>query len=61
MKIVKQPDGSLEYTDEGKWWYTGGTGKRQGIAGGGTGKIKGILGKLESFLAEWQGEYEIKP
>jgi hypothetical protein len=61
MKTVKQPDGSLEYTDEGKWWYTGGTGKRKGITGGGTGKTKGILGKPESLRSEWAGEYELKP
>jgi hypothetical protein len=51
----------MEYTDEGKWWYTGGTGKFKGITGGGTGKTRGILGKLESAISEWTGEYELKP
>jgi hypothetical protein len=61
IKTVKQPDGSLESTYEGKWWYTGGTGKFKGITGGGTGKGKWILGKPESFQVEWAGEYELKP
>jgi hypothetical protein len=61
IKTAKQPDGSLESTYEGKWWYTGGTGKFKGITGGGTAKSKGIVGKLESMRAEWEGAYELKP
>jgi hypothetical protein len=60
IKTVKQPDGSMESTYEGKWWYTGGTGKFKGITGGGTGKTTEILGKPESFRSEWAGEYELK-
>jgi hypothetical protein len=61
IKTAKQPDGSLVSTYEGKWWYTGGTGKFKGITGGGTAKSKGIVGKPESMRAEWEGEYELKP
>jgi hypothetical protein len=61
IKTGKQPDGSMEVTGEGKWWYTGGTGTFKGITGGGTAKTKEILGKPESFRSEWAGEYELKP
>jgi hypothetical protein len=60
VKTVTKPDGSPETTAEGKWWFTGGTGKFKGITGGGTFKTKVIPGKPESWTSEWEGAYEIK-
>jgi len=56
-KTVMKSDGSSDTTFEGKWWFTGGTGKFKGISGGGTynGKITG-----EGYAYQWEGEYEIK-
>jgi len=56
-KMVRKPDNSPEATAEGKWWFTGGTGKFTGITGGGT--YKGQLTKAGPTY-EWEAEYEIK-
>ena len=56
-KTVIKPDGSPDTTFEGKWWYTGGTGKFKGITGDGTYKGKATA---EGITYTWEGEYEIK-
>ena len=56
-KTMMKSDGPPETTFEGKWRYTGGTGKFKGIIGGGT--YKGELVE-EGSKYEWEGEYEIK-
>ncbi len=48
-------DGALE-SAQGKWSFTGGTGKLKGIKGGGTYKDKG---GPEGFTCEVDGEYEL--
>jgi hypothetical protein len=46
-----------EGTFQGKWWYTGGTGKFKGITGGGT-----YTGEFTptSLSYQYQGEYQLK-
>lgn len=48
-------EGAIE-TDEGKWTFTGGTGKLKGIKGGGTFKGKG---GPEGTTEEVEGEYTL--
>ena len=52
----RTPEGKTEYIFKGKWWYTGGTGKFQGITGSGT--YKGRLG-ADGVTYEWEGSYEV--
>ena len=56
-KTVMKPGGPPETTFEGKWWYTGGTGKFKGITGDGT--YKGEVTKA-GVTYGWEGEYEVK-
>ena len=49
-------DGVVE-TDEGKWTFTGGTGKLKGIKGGGT--FKGKAGPDGAVVEEVEGEYQL--
>ena len=46
-----------EMTVEGKWQYTGGSGKFQGITGGGTFKIR--MTSPREVQGTWQGAYEL--
>ncbi len=57
IKTVQRPNGPPDITFEGKWWFTGGGGKFQGIAGGGT--YKGQVTTAGATYS-WDGEYEIK-
>jgi hypothetical protein len=52
-KSTPKPGGPPEVTYEGKWWYTGGTGKFEGITGGGTYKGAGPA-------YEFDGQYTLK-
>jgi hypothetical protein len=56
-KTVAKSGGPPEVTFQGKWWYTGGTGRFTGIKGGGT-----YTGQLTpaGLSYEYHGEYELK-
>jgi hypothetical protein len=56
-KTVMKEENVPLTTFTGKWWFTGGTGKFEGITGGGT-----YTGKMTKTgrVYEWDGEYEIK-
>jgi len=54
---VVKPSGPPEATFQGKWWYTGGTGKFQGITGGGT--YRGAL-DAKGLTYQYEGDYEMK-
>lgn len=56
-KTVMKEENVPVTTIAGKWWFTGGTGKFEGITGGGSYK-----GKVTAtgYVYEWEGEYEIK-
>lgn len=56
-KTVMKPGAPPKTSFEGKWRYTGGTGKFKGITGGGT--FKGKVTKA-GVTYEWEGEYEVK-
>jgi len=57
-KTVVKPNAFPDISFEGKWWYTGGTGRFKGITGSGT-----YTGKVtrEGVTYAWEGEYETKP
>ena len=55
-RAVTRPGAAPDITFEGKWWFTGGTGKFRGITGGGT--YKGQAGPA-GVTWEWQGDYEV--
>lgn len=57
-RTTPKPGGPPEVTFEGKYWFTGGTGKWKGITGGGTYK-GGLEGGSVSY--QYEGEYEVKP
>src|SRR5947209_14764528 len=54
-KAVQRPNGPPDVTFDGRWWFTGGEGKFQGIAGGGT--FKGQVTPA-GVTYSWDGEYE---
>ena len=56
-RVVARPGAFPDITFEGKWWFTGGSGKFQGITGGGTYKGQATPAGV---AWEWQGEYEVK-
>jgi hypothetical protein len=55
-KATPKPDGSPGVSFEGKWHFTGGTGKFEGITGGGT--YKGPLPSGPGY--EFEGHYTLK-
>jgi len=57
-KTVAKPKAFPDISFEGKWRYTGGTGRFKGITGRGT-----YTGKVTKagLTYDWEGEYEIKP
>ncbi len=46
-----------QVTLEGKWTFTGGTGKFQGLSG--SGSYKGRMPSPSEVAMEWKGEYEL--
>ena len=56
-KVAVRPGAVPDITFEGKWWFTGGTGKFQGVTGGGNYKGQATP---SGVTWEWQGEYEVK-
>jgi hypothetical protein len=56
VKTTPKPAGPPEVTFEGKFWYTGGTGKFEGITGGGT--YKNTLTPSANY--EFEGQYTLK-
>jgi hypothetical protein len=56
VKTMPKPAGPPEVTFEGKFWYTGGTGKFEGITGGGT--YKNTLTPGANY--EFEGQYTLK-
>lgn len=56
-KTVLKPNSFPDISFEGKWWYTGGTGRFKGITGEGT-----YTGKVTKagLKYDWEGEYDIK-
>ena len=56
-KTVLKTDRAPDITFEGRWRYTGGTGRFAGITGEGT--YKGQVGPA-GVAWQWSGEYEIK-
>jgi len=55
-QVERDQSGVDRYSFSGRWWYTGGTGRFSGIAGGGT-----YTGRLTAagVVYEWEGEYEM--
>lgn len=56
-KAMPKPGGPPEVTFEGKWWFTAGTGKFEGITGGGT--YKGGLTPA-GVAYEFEGQYTLR-
>ena len=56
-KTVMKSESFPDISFEGKWWFTGGTGKFEGITGSGT-----YWGKVteEGVTYDWEGVYEVK-
>jgi hypothetical protein len=56
-KTVLKSGASPEVTFEGKWWFTGGTGKLTGLTGGGiyTGGVSST-----GLTYQYEGEYDVK-
>jgi hypothetical protein len=54
-KTTVKEGGAWETTFEGKWWFTGGTGKVKNLKGGGIYKGKATV---EGSTWTWEGEWE---
>jgi len=56
-KTVLKSGSPSEVTFEGRWWFTGGTGKLTGLTGGGT-----YTGGVSSagLTYQYEGDYEVK-